>query len=138
MVAVVVYGGGVLVLLRQGLPPLESAVVAMLAGMGCAWLLINPPKRDRRISKGVRRKVIERDLTSRGLNWDPAKYHIDHMVPFSRGGDNSPRNLRVIEKRKNLQKGDKLPDIWDFLLGRLPSFLCDNLRRVVPALREKA
>jgi 5-methylcytosine-specific restriction endonuclease McrA len=76
---------------------------------------VNPPKSERRISKAVRRAVIARDLTSKGLKWDPAKYHIDHLVPFSRGGDNSTRNLRVIEKQKNLRKGGKMPGFWDFL-----------------------
>jgi hypothetical protein len=37
------------------------------------------------------------------------------LVPFSRGGDNSLRNLRVIEKHKNLRKGGKMPGLWDLL-----------------------
>lgn len=115
VVALVIYLVAALVLNKQGLPPLEAVAVGLLAGMGCAWLLINPPRSDRRIPVAVRREVIARDLTSKGLKWDPAKYHIDHMVPFSRGGDSSPRNLRVIEKQKNMRKGSKMPGFWDFL-----------------------
>ena len=115
IVALVVYLVAVLILAQQRLPPVEVIVLGALAGLGCAWLLVNPPKSDRRISKAVRRAVIARDLTSKGLKWDPAKYHIDHLVPFSRGGDNSTRNLRVIEKQKNLRKGGKMPGFWDFL-----------------------
>jgi len=115
IVVLVIYLVAALTLLRQGLPPVEVVLISGFAGMGCAWLLVKPPKRDRRIPKAVRREVIKRDLTSKGLKWDPAKYHIDHMVPFSRGGDNSARNLRVIEKRKNLRKGGKMPGFWDFL-----------------------
>jgi|SRR5271157_871174 len=105
----------ILALIKQGLPPVEAAVVGGLVGMGLAWLLVKPPRGDRRIPKAVRRAVIARDLTSKGLRWNRAKYHIDHIVPFSRGGDNSARNLRVIEKQKNLRKGDKMPGFWDFL-----------------------
>ena len=114
-VALVAYAVGALILMRQRLPPVEAALISGLAGMGCAWLRVKPPRQDRRIPRAVRREVIARDLTSKGLKWDPAKYHIDHTVPFSRGGDNSARNLRVIEKRKNLRKGGKMPGFRDFL-----------------------
>jgi hypothetical protein len=112
VVALAIYLVAALVLNRQGLPPLEAVVVGLLAGLGCAWLLINPPRSDRRIPAAVRREVIARDLTSKGLKWDPAKYHIDHMVPFSRGGDNSPRNLRVIERHKNSGFSQEMMLIW--------------------------
>lgn len=103
------------ILTKQGIPPLEAFIVSVLAGFGSARVLVKPPNKDRRIPKSVRRQVIARDLTSKGFKWDPTKHHIDHMVPFSRGGDNSPRNLRVIEKDKNLRKGGKLPRFRDFL-----------------------
>ncbi len=115
LVALVAYLVAALILSQHGLPQVEVVFVSCLAGMGCAWLLVNPPKTGRHISKAVRRAVIARDLTSKGLKWDPAKYHIDHVVPFSRGGDNSIRNLRVIENQENLRKGDKMPGFWDFL-----------------------
>jgi hypothetical protein len=115
IVGMVVYVVAALILARQGLPPLEIIFLSVPAGMGCAWLFVNPPKRERRISSRIRREVIARDLTSKGLKWDPAKHHIDHVVPFSRGGDHSSRNLRVIEKQKNLRKGGKMPSFWDFL-----------------------
>lgn len=115
VVALVIYLMAALVLTQQGLPSLEAVLVGVLAGMGCAWLLVKPPKGGRRIPTAIRREVIARDLTSKGLKWDPAKYHIDHLVPFSRGGDNSAKNLRVIDKHKNLRKGGKMPGLWDFL-----------------------
>ena len=115
VVAMAVYLIMAIVLTKQALPPLEAVAVSVLVGMGSAWMLVKAPTRDRRIPKGVRRQVIARDLISKGLKWDPAKYHIDHLVPFSRGGDNSPRNLRVVEKQKNLRKGSKMPSFRDFL-----------------------
>jgi hypothetical protein len=114
-VAIAVYLVMAIVLSRQRLPPVEAVFLGALAGLGSAWLLVKSPARDRRIPKGLRRQVIARDLISEGLKWDPAKYHIDHVVPFSRGGDNSLRNLRVVEKQKNLRKGGSMPSFLDFL-----------------------
>ena len=115
IVALVFYLIAALVLNKQGVSPFEAVVVSVLAGIGSAWLLVKPPKSGRRIPRAIRQEVIARDLTSRGFKWDSKRYHIDHIVPFSRGGDNSPRNLRVIEKHKNLRKGGKMPGFWDFV-----------------------
>jgi HNH endonuclease len=115
IVALVGYLITALILAHQRLPPIEAVILAMLAGLGGQWLLVHPPKNERRIPKAVRRAVIARDLTSRGLKWNPQRHHIDHVVPFSRGGDHSTRNLRVMEKERNLSKGDKMPSLWDFL-----------------------
>lgn len=66
-------------------------------------------KRSRYIPKSVRRAVVARDL--KGEEFDPAKHHIDHVWPFSRGGSHTTDNLRVIEKKRNLRKGAKRPRI---------------------------
>jgi hypothetical protein len=109
------YALGVSILMQQRLPLLEVALISALAGIGGAWLLVKTPKGGGRIPKAIRRQIIARDLTSKGLKWNPRKYHIDHIVPASRGGDDSIRNLRVIEKQRNLRKGDKMPGFWDLL-----------------------
>jgi 5-methylcytosine-specific restriction endonuclease McrA len=70
-------------------------------------------KRSRFIPKATRRAVIRRDL--KGEAFDPEKHHIDHVWPFSRGGSHTTDNLRVIEKKRNLQKGAKRPrmrEMW--------------------------
>jgi hypothetical protein len=70
-------------------------------------------RRSRRIPKSVKRAVIERDL--KGEKFDPERHHIDHVWPFSRGGSHTTDNLRVIEKKRNLQKGAKRPrmrEMW--------------------------
>lgn len=103
------------VLKSEGMAETTAAVFSILAGCGAAYLVTKPPKQNRRIPKAVRDAVIARDLISKGLKWDPAKYHIDHRVPFSKGGDNSMRNLCVVEKNKNLSKGNKLPGVREFL-----------------------
>ncbi len=69
--------------------------------------------RSRRIPKSIRDSVIARDLKDQ--RFDPKKHHIDHVWPFSKGGSHTPDNLRVTEKRANLQKGAKRPrlrDMW--------------------------
>ena len=115
IVGLVVYLIAAITLANQRLPPIEAVIVAIFTGLGFAWLLVHPPKNERRIPKAVRRAVIVRDLTSKGIEWDPQRHHIDHVVPFSRGGDHSARNLRVLEKERNLRKGGKMPTFWDFL-----------------------
>ena len=70
-------------------------------------------KRSRHIPKSARRAVIKRDL--KGEKFDPQKHHIDHVWPFSKGGSHTTDNLRVIEKKENLQKGAKRPrmrEMW--------------------------
>jgi len=115
IVSLVCYLTATYILSQQRLPPIEAVFFGALAGLGSAWLLVKSPTETRRIPKAIRRQVIARDLTSKGLTWDPAKHHIDHLVPFSRGGDNSLRNLRVIEKQRNLRKGGRMPRPLDFL-----------------------
>ena len=40
------------------------------------------------------------------------KYHIEHIVPLSRGGTNNPSNLCVACPKCNLSKHNKTPDEW--------------------------
>lgn len=39
-------------------------------------------------------------------------YHVDHIVPLSRGGSNDPSNLVVACPTCNISKGSKLPHEW--------------------------
>lgn len=83
---------------------LQAFIIGVLVE---ALAMFRYPKRARRIPKHVRRKVIERDV---GLeNWDWQRFHIDHRVPFSRGGSHTVDNLRVISKTANLRKGGRRP-----------------------------
>jgi 5-methylcytosine-specific restriction endonuclease McrA len=38
--------------------------------------------------------------------------HLDHVMPWSRGGDSMPSNLVVSCANCNLSKGDKTPEEW--------------------------
>lgn len=39
-------------------------------------------------------------------------YHVDHIVPLSRGGSNGPENIVIACPPCNLSKGNKLPHEW--------------------------
>jgi hypothetical protein len=68
-------------------------------------------KRSRYIPKATKRAVIARDL--KGEKYDSKKHHIDHVWPLAKGGSHTSDNLRVIPKKKNLQKGAKRPGFRD-------------------------
>lgn len=44
-------------------------------------------------------------MKSKGLH----KYHVDHVIPLSKGGLHVPNNLRIILAKDNLEKGNKIP-----------------------------
>ena len=77
-----------------------------------AFIIWNSRKRSRHISTSTRRAIIERDLP-RG-EYDPQRHHIDHIVPFSKFGDHSATNLRVLPQNENLSRGAKMPKFKDF------------------------
>lgn len=69
------------------------------------------PKR-KNISPALRQRVTERDgfacrYCGRDLHGRPR--HLDHLVPFSRGGDNSEDNLVLSCEVCNSRKGTRLP-----------------------------
>lgn len=64
-----------------------------------------------------KKRVEQRDLCywcHEALN---NKYHIDHVVPLSRGGSNSPENIVISCPKCNLKKGSKLPNEWEKLIS---------------------
>lgn len=112
IVAVSVYVVGILILRDMKYSEIETVVGACVAALAVSLFFVRPDSRSRRVSKSVRRQVIQRDLGNE--QFDGSKHHIDHIVPFSRGGDNSPENLRVVDKKQNLRRGAKMPKLRDF------------------------
>lgn len=110
-----VYWITILILRNHGFDQIVVALISVFVGYGVAYQFVKTPKLNRRIPKSVRKAVIARDLEGKGLVWDPTKYHLDHHVPISKGGDNSVRNIRVLPKEANLIKGNKMPGVRDFI-----------------------
>lgn len=65
--------------------------------------------------------VYQQYVAQKGCCWHcgkhlAEKYHVDHLIPLSRGGENSPRNIVISCPECNLSKGAKMPYEWN---GRL-------------------
>lgn len=111
------YIGGIVILTKLGYRPFEAIAFGFVLAIAAGFFFVPPQKRNRVIPKRVRQAVIERDL--RGAKFDATIHHIDHIVPFSKGGDHSPVNLRVLPKRENLSRGAKMPTTRDFRKRKL-------------------
>jgi len=59
----------------------------------------------RPISPSLRALIIERDGSQCLICGSFGPLHIDHIIPVSKGGHNTPDNLRVLCQRCNLEKG---------------------------------
>jgi hypothetical protein len=112
-VAVSLYFCGAYALISKGYSVPEGIVFGALLGLCVAHLAVSRPRHNRRLPAHIKRAVIARDL--KGQPFDPRVHHIHHVVPFSRGGDNSMSNLKVISKTENLQRRDKMPSLRDLL-----------------------
>jgi CRISPR/Cas system Type II protein with McrA/HNH and RuvC-like nuclease domain len=49
-------------------------------------------------------------LSGEKINLNENIYHLDHILPSSRGGDNSLDNLGILHKTVNVMKNDMTPD----------------------------
>jgi hypothetical protein len=112
VVGLIAYAIGIEVATQTGHTLVESLVFAVVLMVAAGFYFVRPPNRNRVIPKRVRQAVIKRDL--KGAKFDATIHHLDHIVPFSKGGDNSPVNLRVLPKRENLSRGAKMPKMKDF------------------------
>lgn len=112
-VAFALYLGVIGVLVKLKFSPAEAIAFGFLSAVAGGLYFVPRPKRERRIPVAVRRVVISRDL--KGQPFDPKLHHIDHIVPFSKGGDHSPENLRVLPRSRNLEKAARMPRLKDLI-----------------------
>ena len=91
----------------------QAVVCGVFAGLVVGLLQRG---RTRYIPRSERRKAIARFEYKTGRKYNPRVHDLDHVVPFSRGGNSTADNLRVIERRTNRAKGSRSP--WWDLLGR--------------------
>lgn len=54
-------------------------------------------------------------------------YHVDHVVPISRGGSNWPSNLQLLCATCNCSKGTKLMEEW---IDRPRPWICEPVRNI--------
>ncbi len=112
VVALTLYLGGVFLMHAIGYGMVHSLFVGFLMGVAGGFFFVRPPSRTRRVPRHIRQAVIARDL--KGAPFDPALHHLDHIVPFSKGGDHSVENLRVMAKEDNIRRGAQMPKLRDF------------------------
>ena len=63
------------------------------------------------LPSGMRQRVIDRDgyvCQLCGGDVEPTDVHIDHIVPYSKGGPNTLANLQVAHSRCNIRKGARV------------------------------
>jgi HNH endonuclease len=101
------YFGGFFILIKLGYKPLEALAFSFVLGVAAGLFFVRLPVRNRAIPAHIKRAVLHRDL--KGARFDSTIHHIDHIVPFSKGGDHSVANLRVISKTENLRRGARMP-----------------------------
>lgn len=106
------FAGGMYGLSQLGLETPTVFLGAILLSL-CGRLFVRRPSDSRYIPEHVKRAVIRRDLGGE-VDYDPSVHHFDHIVPWSRGGDTSVDNLRLVSKAANLRKGAKKPRMRDF------------------------
>tara|TARA_R110002126_G_scaffold289935_1_gene445921 strand:- start:540 stop:824 length:285 start_codon:yes stop_codon:yes gene_type:complete len=61
-------------------------------------------KTERNMRNQARRRAKRKGLVTKGDGME-----IDHIVPISKGGSNKPKNLRIVKRKTNRSKKDKMP-----------------------------
>lgn len=117
------YASGFLIFPRLDCNIWQSMGLSLLLGL-MAMFIVRRPRRTRAIPARVKRAVMLRDLKDRPF--DPQVHHIDHILPFSKWGDNSESNLRVVPKEYNLRRGARMPGLLD-VAGYKPRLPMDEL-----------
>jgi hypothetical protein len=115
VVGMTLYAISVKLCLVDHCSPIETIAISL--GVSFLFVRLMPtPKRSRYVPARVKRAVIGRHLGGdRDAEYDSERYHLDHIVPLSKGGDTSIENLRVLPKEKNLKKGARMPRVTDYI-----------------------
>ena len=104
-------GGAYLIAMSQHVQQAGAVVVGVIV----ALVVLSTGKRGRYINATEKRKAIAH-YELNGKKYNRRKHEFDHVVPYSKGGNNSADNLRVVDRAVNRRKGAS-PPWWD-VLGR--------------------
>ena len=75
----------------------------------CKYKSIEPePERSRTIPKNIQREVWRRDGGKCVECGSRERLEYDHIIPFSKGGSNTARNIELRCEKCNRRKGDKI------------------------------
>ncbi len=90
-------------------PLLTEAVIDALVRIEKRQMLVpQSDKASRRIPHDVRKAVWNRDQGKCAECGASEYLEFDHVIPFSRGGDNSVGNVQLLCRKCNLKKGDRI------------------------------
>ena len=70
------------------------------------------------IDKSVRRFIVDRDVSCVYCDQSEGPFHIDHILPRSRGGSDQIGNLALACAPCNISKRDRTPQEWGGMKGR--------------------
>jgi len=71
----------------------------------------NPIRKRRKVSNGLRYKILKRDsfcCILCGASGRDDELQVDHIIPIAKGGNNSEENLRTLCRRCNSGKYDRI------------------------------
>ena len=93
----------------------EAAQAELLKGLDGSAVKIgrNGRMTRRAIPQQIQIAVMQRDgECCQYCGAEDGPFHLDHVIPVSRGGDHGMHNLVVACARCNLSKGAKTPEEW--------------------------
>ncbi|HVS86762.1 MAG TPA: HNH endonuclease signature motif containing protein [Candidatus Acidoferrum sp.] len=114
-ISIAVYLIVIVIAVEKGLTGLAPIVWGLVSALA-AQALFPQKRRTRYVRKHERKKAIAEFERRTGQKFNKRIHELDHEVPFSRGGNSTADNLRVLEKDLNRLKGAKSP--WWDILGR--------------------
>ena len=54
----------------------------------------------------IQQLYAEKDFLNKKAGF--IKFHIDHIIPLSKGGEHTRKNIRIVTAKENMSKGSKL------------------------------
>ena len=91
-----------------GLFDLDTLIPKPVQPVDCFQEETGPTQRSRRISENVRHEVWRRDQGRCSECGSQENIEYDHIIPFSKGGSNTARNIQLLCEACNAKKRDRI------------------------------